>query len=91
MISLFILFNRGRSCASRAWSNGRRRFEIRDIFHLNVLQISSSEAVHDFVVAVTLLSKESQLIPLQYNEVLLVTLSLGFEIAMTRVLDDVFL
>ena len=39
---------------------------------------------------VSLLPKESQLVPLQYHEMLLVALGLSFEIAVTGVLDDVF-
>ena len=40
------------------------------------------------MIGVTLLSKESQLITLQYHVMLLVALSLSFEIAVTRMLFD---
>ena len=43
------------------------------------------------MVGVTLLSEESQLISLQYHEMLLVALGLGFEVAVARVFDDVLL
>ena len=46
--------------------------------------------MHYLVVGIALLPKESQLISLQYHEMLLVTLGLGFEIAVTGVLDDIF-
>ena len=45
--------------------------------------------MHDFVFFVALLPIEPQLISLQYHEVLLVALSLCFEIAMTGMLNDV--
>ena len=45
--------------------------------------------MHDFVFGVTLLPKESQLISLQYHEMLLVALGLSFEIAVTRVFGDI--
>ena len=45
--------------------------------------------MHHLVFGVTLLPKESQLISLQYYEMLLVAFGLSFEIAVTGVLDDV--
>ena len=45
--------------------------------------------MHDFVLLVALLPKEPQLISLQNHEVLLVTLSLCFEVAMTGVFNYV--
>ena len=47
--------------------------------------------MHDFVLAVTLLTEESKLISLQYHEMLLVAFGLSLQIAVTRVLDDVLL
>ena len=46
--------------------------------------------MHDLVVGIALLPKESQLISLQYHEMLLVALSLGFKVAVSRVFNDVF-
>lgn len=46
--------------------------------------------MHHLVLAIALLPEESQLITLQYHEVLLVALGLSFEIAVTGVLDDIF-
>ena len=43
------------------------------------------------MLGVTLLSKEPQLISLKYHEMLLVTLSLSFEITVAGVFDDVLL
>ena len=91
MISLFIFFSRATRLLSFGYWSSRRLWLFRDLIHGDVLQIGSSEAVHDFMFGVTLLPEESQLISLQYHEMLLVALGLRFEIAVTRVFYDIFL
>ena len=51
---------------------------LRDLVHSDIFEISSSQAVHNFMISVTLFSEKAQLVSLKHHPVLFVALRLCF-------------
>ena len=62
----------------------------RYFVHSDIFEIGACQAVHDFMAIVTLFSEETQLVARQQHPVLLIALRLCFQVAVARVLNDVF-
>ena len=74
---------------ARLRSGSRRPTFLRDFVHSHIFEVSSSKAMHHFVLCITLFAEKPKFVSRDDKEMLFVTLCLCFQVAMAWVLNNI--